>query len=400
MLLCPSDTPAPSDSLLPRERLLAATALLTLFLLPSGTAPAALSSGCMLGVWLFSGAWRKNRDWWREERYWLLPVMLVMLLPWVSLLWAINPAPGLYPYLQRTHFWLFSLGMACITLRAVKPAHLAIAFIAGVELVTLVFFLMQLGAVTSPKVTAYFLFKGYITYSLLLVLATAWISFLFRESADTRQKAGLLALMALNLLALALLKGRSGHLAFLALAPFMAINLVGVHRKWALALTGLLLSGLLLSPVVQQRIQLAISEARTHMIERNPAPVTSIGIRLALWQGALQTFRDYPILGAGVDGYQTAMQRIFPHWDLSGTVKNPHSFYLYIAASYGVVGIALHLWLFGAVIRRAWPCRNRWQGFICLTTVVVVAVGSLSEVTPLQPQTGILLAMMIGLPNE
>jgi len=398
-----SDTPTspPNNSLQLRERLLAASALLTLFLLPSGTAPAALSSGFMLAVWLFSGAWRKNSEWWRKERHWLLPVLLVMLLPWASLLWTINPAPGLYPYLQRTHFWLFSLVMACITLRDIKPAHLAIAFVVGVELVTLVFFLMQLGAVTSPKITTYFLFRGYITYSLLLALATVWISFMFREASDTRHRAALLALISLNMVAIALLKGRSGHLAFFTLAPVMAINLVGLHRKWLLALTGLLLSGaLLLSPVVQQRIQLVISETRLHMAERNPAPVTSVGIRLALWQSALQTFRDYPILGAGIDGYQIVMQRIFPLWKISAALKNPHNFYLYIAASYGLVGIALHLWLFIAVIRRAWPWRNRWQGFICLTTITVVAVGSLTEVTPLQPQTGLLLAMMIGLPAE
>ena len=403
MFLSLSNAPALQlhDNNSTRDRLLAVSALLTLFTLPTGTAPAAISSGCMLAVWLFSGAWRKNRDWWLEELHWMAPVLLVMLLPWASLLWTINPDPGLYPYLQRTHFWLFSLVMACITLRDVKPAHLAIVFIAGVELVTLVFFLVQLGAVTSPKITAYFLFRSYITYSLLLALATAWISFLFREASDTRHKAALLALIALNMVAIALLKGRSGHLAFFTLAPVMAINLVGLHRKWLLALTGLLLSGaLLLSPIVQQRIQLVISEIRLHMAEQNSAPVTSVGIRLALWQGGLQTFRDYPILGAGIDGYQIVMQRIFPYWEISGTVKNPHNFYLYIAASYGVVGIALHLWLFIAVIRRAWPCRNRWQGFICLTTIMVVAVGSLTEVTPLQPQTGILLAMMIGLPDE
>ncbi len=403
MLFFPSDALAVPNQIgfPPREHLLAFTVLLTLFLLPLGTAPAALSSGCMLCVWLFSGAWRKNREWWREERQWLIPVLLVMLLPWLSLFWTINPAPGLYPYLQRTHFWLFTLVTACIMLRAVKPAHLAIAFIAGVELVTLVFFLVLLGVDTSPKITAYFLFKGYITYSLLLVLATAWISFLFRESVDTRHKAVLLALMTLNLAAIALSKGRSGHLAFLALAPFMAINLVGMQRKWLLALTGLLLSGaLLLSPAVQQRIQLAISEIRLHTAERNLSPVTSIGIRLALWQGGLQAFKDYPILGTGIDGYQIAMQRTFPHWYVSRTVKNPHNFYLYVAASYGIAGIILYSWLCLAVIRRSWNFRNRWQGFLCLTTLLAVAVGSLSEVTPLQPQTGILLAMMIGLNHE
>lgn len=396
---CP---PPPSQgSMLLCERLPAVTALLTLCLLPTGTAPAAISSVCMLGVWLLCGAWRKNRDWWHKERQWLLPLLLVMLLPWASLLWTINPAPGLDPYLQRSHFWLFSLVMACMTLRPLKPAHMAIAFIAGVELVTLVFFLMQLGVVTSPKINAYFLFRGYITYSLLLALATAWLSFLFRESAGTRNKALLLALMALNLVALALLKGRSGHLAFLALTPFITINLVRAHRKWLVCATGALLAGaLLLSPLVQQRIQLAINETRLHTMEQNPAPVTSIGIRLALWHGAVQAFKTHPILGAGIDGYQVVMRRLFPQWEISATVKNPHNYYLYIAASYGLAGVALYLWLVTAVIRRVWPLRARWQGVLSLTTIAVVAVGSLTEVTPLQPQTGILLAMMIGIPNE
>ena len=383
---------------LSRNLLLSGTAMLTLFSLSAGTGATSCSSVLLLTVFLFSGVWYKNPYWWWSKRQWLLPVAALMLLPWVSLIWTINPSPGLYPYLQRSHFWLISFAMASLAFRDIRFEWLALSSITGVELATLLFVLMTCGLYHSDTLADYFLFRGYITYSLLLVLATTWLSFWFKKTPCIKGKIVVIVLILLNLAALAMTKGRSGYLAFFALSPVLAINLFAVKNRWLVACAGVAMAGVILfSPTVQQRIKLVAEEIRLHRTTELGHDGTSIGIRLHFWEGGIKIFKAYPLLGAGIDGYQVAMKRLYP--DSSLTSVNPHNYYVYIAACYGLSGIGIYCWFLFVTFRRAWPERDSWQGFMLLTTLLVVGIGSLSEVTPLQTQTGILLAMMAGLPS-
>lgn len=369
---------------------------LTFFALSIGTGPTSIMSVLLVVTWGLSGAWSKGWNWWWGQRHWLLPVLLLMLLPWISLVWTINPEPGLYPYLHRSHFWLLSFVTACLVFIKIKPEYLAFSFIAGVEMLTVVFLCVVFEVINVDKLTTYFMWKGYITYSLLLVVATAFLTFVFRQIKNNKYRYFFAAVMLMNLVALAFVKGRSGYLAFAALAPFMLVNLLGRQRWWVYLLAGLgVVGSLALSPTVQERITLVLNEVQTYRIaERSDG--TSIGNRLFLWQGGVRIFREYPLLGAGIDGYQFEMRRMYP--DEQSCQPNPHNFYLYLAASYGLVGLILYGWFLLVMFQRAWLNRNNYQGFMLLTTLLVISVASMTETTPLQPQTGILLALMAGLP--
>jgi O-antigen ligase len=194
-----------------------------------------------------------------------------------------------------------------------------------------------------------------------------------------------------------MLNGRIGYLALVLLSPFIAINLIGGRRWWLSAMACFALIAILaLSPAVQQRIVQAGKESIMYGVGSDKARDTSVGTRLALWKGAVSAFAEHPVVGVGVDGYPVIMRRLFPAWNAS--MSNPHNYYLYIAATYGLLGIVLYGWLWIVVFKRAWPRRDTWSGFMMLATLLVVSIGSLTETTPLQPQTGILLAMMVGLP--
>lgn len=370
---------------------------LALFAVSIGSGPTSIMSVLLIITWGFGGVWRKGWGWWRQ-RQWLLPVLLLMLLPWGSLIWTINPEPGLYPYLHRSHFWLLSFVTACLVFIKIKPEYLAFSFIVGVELLTVVFLCVVLEVIHVDKLTTYFMWKGYITYSLLLVVATAFLTFGFQKIENIRARCLLAVLMLLNLVSLTLVKGRSGYLVFAVLVPFMLFNLLGRQRWWRYFLSGLVLVvSLALSPTVQERITLALNEVQTYRkVERSDG--TSIGNRLFLWQGGIRIFQEYPLLGAGIDGYQFAMRRLYP--DEQSYQPNPHNFYLYLAASYGLVGLSLYGWFLFVMFQRAWLNRKSWQGFMLLTTLLVVSVASLTETTPLQPQTGVLLALVAGLPMD
>lgn len=378
-----------------RMTVLAALACLTLVALSVGTGPTSVTSVVLLVAWLASGVWRRGLDWWRLQRRWLLPLVVFMVLPWVSLLWTVAPAPGLNPYLQRSHFWLLAVAMACLHFTRLQPRHLALAFIVGVEF-NVVLVLTASAGLKLPFPALYrFMESGYISYSLLLVLATVWLAFWARELSGYGRWlvwSGVL----LNILAVSLLKGRSGYLAVLLLLPLIVANLLERRRWWLGVLVGLALIGAVgTSTSVQNRISQAGQELLRYA-ERMDDRETSIGIRLTLWRGAWRIFQERPVLGAGIDGYPAEMKKLYPDWH--APLTNPHNYYLYLAASYGFAGLAAFGWLVWALLRRAWPYRSSWPGFMILTTLAVVLIGSLSETTPLQPQTGILLAMMAGLP--
>lgn len=379
-----------------RERILIWLAFITLFSLSVGTGPTSIFSVLLLLACFVSGVWLRDKAWWWGQRQWLLPVLLVTLLPWVSLVWTLDPSPRLYPYLQRTHFWLLSITMACL-IAPVRARDLAVALISGVQVNVLLFMAAKLGVVLPfPKLYT-FAQSGYITYSLLLVLSIILMSFGYRSVTRSRDRMLLAVLMVLNIATVAMLNGRIGYLALVLLSPFIAVNLIGGRRWWLIAMACFALIGILaLSPAVQQRIALAGKESMLYGIGSDKARDTSVGIRLALWKGAVSAFAEHPVLGVGIDGYPVIMRRLFPAWNVP--MSNPHNYYLYVAATYGLLGLVLYGWLWIVVFKRAWPCRDTWSGFMMLSTLLVVSIGSFTETTPLQPQTGILLAMMVGLP--
>ena len=380
-----------------RMTVLAVLACLALVALSVGTGPTSVTSVVLLLVWLASGVWLRERDWWWRQRHWLAPLLLFMLLPWFSLIWSVAPSPGLNPYLQRSHFWLLTLVLASLTFTRLQPRHLALALIVGVECNVVLALAASLGLkLPFPKLYR-FMETGYISYSLLLVLATVWLSFLARGQERSLGRWLIGSVVVLNILTISLLPGRGGYLAMLLLLPVVVANLLQLRRWWLVVLLGgALAGGLGTSSAVQQRISLAGHEMVQFAGAEQGARDTSIGTRLALWRGAWQIFTERPVLGVGIDGYPAVMRHLYPDWRVPMT--NPHNYYLYLAASYGLLGLTLFGWLLWALVRRAWPHRASWPGFMVLTTLAVVLIGSLTETTPLQPQTGILLAMMAGMP--
>lgn len=379
-----------------REPIFAALASATLFSLSIGTAPTSIFSVMLLVSWILLGGWRRSKEWWVAEKSLLVPLTLFMLLPWMSLLWSIAPSPGLNPYLQRSHFWILALVTSTMVLTEAGLRRLAIALIAGVQINVLLFLFAELGLVIPYQRLYYFMVQGRITYSLLLALSIGLLSFWFSRTSVVRHRIILLIMIGLGTIALAMQTGRTGYLALTAMAPVIAGNLVG-WRRWRamLIVTFIFLATLLLSPAVRERMALIGTESSMYRVEVEKARETGVGARLALWEGGLRIFRKNPVLGVGIDGYPVAMKHLYPGWN--STFANPHNYYLYLAASYGLVGVMLYGWLLVAMFRRGWAARSTWQGFMLLSTLLVISIGSLTESTPLLPQTGILLAMMAGL---
>jgi len=380
-----------------RQRLLMFVAFVLFFSMGIGTAPTSLSCLLFLLLWLGSGVWLRGFSWWCAQP-WLVPVLLLLLLPATGLLWTIDPEPKVFSLLHRSHYWLCAGAIAGLAGVSTRIRQLCLALIVGVELIAVMFIATRLGIIPEYTFVQKLVVKSYINYSLLLVLVMLLLSFLFCQEPDRRLRVTLLAVMLIDIFVLALLKGRGGYLAFVLLSPVMFLNLVG-WRRWFLALVCSLVvvSALLISPTVRERVSLIVKES--HQFEQGDlagASRTSVGQRLIFWQGALRIIAEYPLLGVGTGGYPEAMKRLYP--EETGRFTHPHNYYLVMATQYGVTGLAIFCWLYWVTVRRAWQYRHQWSGFAVLAVFAVLGIGSLTDATLQAPQTGILFALMAGLP--
>ncbi len=181
------------------------------------------------------------------------------------------------------------------------------------------------------------------------------------------------ALAALSITHLS--SGRTGYLLLLvALLAFFILATQGWKRWAALGMLGL---GLLLvgvtSTEVQQRVQLAVTEARNS----DSMEITSIGGRINFWRNTWALVEQKPITGWGTGSYHdTWCEHVTAEgWCAFGR-WHPHNQYLFFWMEHGVLGLLGLLALIGAPVwaaRHAQPHQRR----LLLSFAVIFAVNSL-----------------------
>lgn len=388
-------------SIIWKERSLAALALLTFFSLPLSTALTSLFSTTFLILSIFSGAWLGRGGLWRAQTHWLLPLLLFFLLPFIGLLWSIDPEPNYFILLHKSYFWLLAVALSCLSFSEIKVRHMLFVFIAGVEFNVILLLLAKLNAVT-PSGTLYtFMLRGYITYSLLLVFATVLLSFWYKQQETGSFRIGILIMLIINICAIALLKGKSGYLAFALLSPVILSNVLNLKGLRLFAVSGLLILVFCSVPQVQQRITTLVYDVNNYSKGIDDKVLdSSAGIRLLFWRGGYEIFKAHPVFGVGTGGYPYAMRALYPKIDKRHLGSNPHNYYVYLMANYGLTGLLLYNWLLFTTIKKAWPYRSRWGGFAVITGIMVISVGCLSDITPLSQATGILFGFLVGFPVD
>jgi O-antigen ligase len=374
------------------DRVLFRSFLCVFFFAPVATSPLVVTGILSLVIWVFSGKFIKERHRWFGQK-WALPVLILLLLPWIGLLWSEDPAGGL-DFAKKSYYWLFAFAIASIYLSTHRVHAFIKAYIAGVSFTSLLFVLQVTGIINAPHSIGLMSDVSYISLSLLLAFCILILSFYFGKVVNKRDKILCLALMLLNFSSFIMLTSDSGHLAFVILSPFIAYNLLNKkHLLKILVVSVLMVGGLFLSPVAQNRLLQAVNETKAYA-EGNV--VTAVGLRYYMWKGALKVYLENPLFGAGTGGYEAVMKRYKTDENIPDLVQ-PHNSFLYIAANYGIVGILVFLWLFTIVLKNSWQKRNSLPGFAVFIYTVVLLIGSLTESQIIMPHTGILFSLFVGL---
>jgi O-antigen ligase len=366
------------------------------FFIPIATSPAVVTGLLTLSIWIFTGKFIRDREWLKKK--WTLPVIIFMLLPWVGLIYTEDLSNGL-DFAEKSYYWLYAFAIASQSMRNRSKAFIN-SYLLGLSLTVCISLLQYIGLVPMPKGFATGFIGGgspYIMYSLLLVFGMIVLSFYFKTVVTKRQKMFLMLLLCAYFLSLFVIPSRIGYLAFAALSPLILYNIFGKKRLMGIAaLTVVAVALLLSSSVVQDRIWLAVKEVKDY---QHGNKVSSVGARLWMWDGAVKIFLENPIVGVGTGGYRHAMVKYKDDPNLEDST-HPHNSFLYLASSFGIVGLSAFLWLIAVFLQKGWQARHGIVGYSVLTFGLVLLIGGLTDTQFLSLATGEMFALLMGLETQ
>lgn len=304
-----------------------------------------------------------------------------LLLFCIPAIWFFHPGPGPYgAYAKDTLFALYMLAFALWS--RFCPALLpkaASLLIVGTVFTASISLLQYFGVLPhkDPE-TCLALHNGTLrgAFSLLLVFAASILTFVMRYTLDKRIQ--LLATVGLVICVVDLLlvvPGRTGYLAFLALAGVMLYNLYKFNRYIGILLVMLVSLIAVSSTNLQQRVATGYSNFQQY---DDGIVNTPLGHRFEMWKIAWSNFKENPLIGAGTNGF-------ISRWKKDGYKKlplpfnNPHSTYFHLLGNYGLAGLSILLFFLWCAALRAWHLRGTLAGFVIGSFLVIFMVGSLTN---------------------
>ena len=374
-----------------------------LFALPLGTSSFTIFGICILFVWVFSGQWIKKRQvYFRAPWFW--PVIAIMVLIWIGLIYTPDLEGWGTKFAKKTHYWLYAFAMGGIAFTKYPAQHMIKAFLIGLFLNALAGFLQM--AHIAPTFDTWGMTKytgfsgGYNTLSLFLVLGMLVASFNIRAVKNRKEKGIYIILMLTYFCHLIILEGRGGYLAFALLSPIVIYNIFGKTYKGAIFLIYPLVIGIMLSsPIIRNRVSLSVDQLKHHLKADSDSAwgkaYTIHQDRFYMWRGAIHIFMENPIFGVGTGGYGTALkEKGKEDWP---KIAHPHNNLLYVAVSFGIVGLLVFGWFFYVLLKIGWHNRKSPIGFFVLSSGLIILVGGIADTPLLNADSSFFLAMVTGM---
>lgn len=264
------------------------------------------------------------------------------------------------------------------------------AFISAMLLTLILSYLMaftgwEIGKGSAENPQAPYIFKNYITQSLLLALVAYFIAMqAWQEKRWILPRIIVVLLIIYNIMFLS--EGRTGYLVLFCLILLFCYQ---TYRLRGAIIGSIFL--VLLTVVVYQSSEVLknrvdnISEGVQDY--KHSETNTSIKMRLEFYENSLNLITEKPIFGHGTGSFSYEYQKLAQDKQINPT-KNPHNEYLMIGVQWGVIGIALFI----ALLYIMWLKASLMaQGLI-----VTIAVGCLFNSFWLDSTEGHLFAYLIG----
>lgn len=322
----------------------------------------------------------------------LVPVLVLSTLPIISLAVHCGIQEDSID-LTLTYYWLIAiLTFAASSQISIVPWMRA--FLAGVFTVVCYAWLTSKGIISLGKSPA--AFSNSILYSQFLATGIVLFAILYRFENFPHLKKVYLVGAAVFFWALASSQGRSGMLAVLVLLPLIFANIFNrTHRVKITAACVIALAVMLMSPMVQQRINGVVSDVENY---KNNVTQTSIGYRFEMWRTAWDVYLAHPLSGAGPNGFRTAWNARDSGTDAPNQkFVEPHNAFLFYASSYGTIGLIALIWLYATLLWTGWARRHSLEGCVVFSFAVICILGSFTNTMFMGTVSRTWMMLFIGL---
>ncbi|WP_069470692.1 O-antigen ligase family protein [Candidatus Marithrix sp. Canyon 246] len=265
------------------------------------------------------------------------------------------------------------------------------AFISAILLTLILSYVMaftgwEIGKGTDQNPQAPYIFKNYITQSLLLALVAYFIAMqAWQERRWILPRAIVVLLIIYNIMFLS--EGRTGYLVLFCLILLFCYQ---TYRLRGAIIGSIFL--VILTVLVYQSSQI-LKDRLDNISEgvqdyKHSETNTSIKMRLEFNENSLNLITEKPIFGHGTGSFSYEYQKLAQDKQIQ-TTKNPHNEYLMIGVQWGVIGIALFI----ALLYIMWlKATMMAQGLI-----VTIAIGCLFNSFWLDSTEGHVFAYLIGI---
>jgi O-antigen ligase len=374
------------------------------FSMPLGTSAYTIFGiGCLV-LWFCSGQFFKQRGSYIKQP-WFPPVLFLIALTWFGLLWSTDVGRGL-KYAMKTYYWLYAMALASVVLSQRRPGMLIKALMVGLVINAFAAFLQLVKILPKWSSISFLgytgLHSGYNTLSLLLVIGILMATFYLRNSEGKKEKFLSIALAVVYLVHLMIMQGRGGYVTFILLSPLAVYNaacsLVRKRRLWVvLVLYALMISIFFSSSIVRERVFNLSENLRQQLSAEGEVALGTKYSRLVdrvyMWRWAVELFWEHPLIGVGTGGYRKWVL------DKGGDqeIDHPHNNLLYMATSFGVLGLIAFGWLFTILLRVGWRHRNKEVGFFGLASLLAILIGGMTDTHILDSGGMFLLAVTVGI---
>lgn len=307
--------------------------------------------------------------------------VLLLLALGFALLWSpVGAKEGLRAWLGWRHLvWLF-LALALFDTRAAKVTFTGMFAAAATATACVSLMLWLFGAsIRGDGVAPYVVFRNHVTQGMAFS-AAALFALLFALRVEAARWMRGLAWAAAAVLVFSLVvttPGRSGYLVMTIVALALALTQArgGARIAVTAAVLGALVLVALASPLVLQRFERGVDELRN---AKQGSELTSMGIRVVIWENTLDLVREAPVIGHGTGSYAKEYRRLGDRatgWQAT-PAEDPHNQYLYFLAETGLVGLSVFIWWLLAAARQPVTGPYRVAGLALLLSWCVTSLFS------------------------
>jgi len=350
-------------------------AILTAFFLPlSTTLTNILFIACAV-LFLLSGGWLEKFHFiWQRRALFLLLVLFAWMLIGIS--YTTAPFPEALDALTKYDKLLLGVFFVPIFREEKWRRYALHAFFIAIAVTLAAALFKEIGwPSVSEKFGRFLVFKDRIQTSFLMAMAAYFSGVFFFEEKTKSKRWPYAALFILTLFFLFSIDGRSGYFVFFALFIWLLWN----HWRWKGIVSAACLSAIVLamaylfSPAFNARLQESIHDAHVYQAGENN---TSLGLRAEFAKHSLELIKKHSVLGTGTGSFTSQYAGL----DMPDYLKtrNPHNQYIHIMVQWGLVGLALLLWLFYTQYKDSYLLTPLLRQ-IAQGTLLAIALGSLAN---------------------